>query len=158
MPQDDVLLPTLTVAESLHYMALLRLPATLTPDQVQARVWGVIRELGLEHVAGARVGGSLAGGRGISGGERRRTTIGMELVSDPAVLVLDEPTSGLDSFAALNLMCTLKSVSVLACAGAVGGRPRGGLVWPSVGSAREATRCVASAAPPARRWLAAGGW
>ena len=64
-------------------------------------------ELGLLHVAGSQVGGS-AGIRGVSGGERRRVTIGMELVSGPSLLILDEPSTGLDSHTALNLMHTLK--------------------------------------------------
>ncbi len=68
---------------------------------------GVLEELGLQHVAGSQVGGT-SGIRGISGGERRRVTIGMELVIDPSILILDEPTSGLDSFTAVNLMTTLK--------------------------------------------------
>ena len=54
--------------------------------------------------------GGASGIRGISGGERRRVTIGMELVIDPAILVLDEPTSGLDSYTALSLMSSLKTV------------------------------------------------
>ena len=72
---------------------------------------GVLEELGLQAVAGSQVGGT-SGIRGISGGERRRVTIGMELVIDPSILVLDEPTSGLDSFTAVNLMTTLKQVLV----------------------------------------------
>ena len=72
---------------------------------------GVLEELGLQAVAGSQVGGT-SGIRGISGGERRRVTIGMELVIDPSILVLDEPTSGLDSFTAVNLMTTLKQVRV----------------------------------------------
>ena len=82
---------------------------------MQARVDGVLYELGLEHVAGSQVGGS-SGIRGISGGERRRVTIGMELVIDPSILVLDEPTSGLDSYTAVNLMTTLKQVCAPASA------------------------------------------
>ncbi len=70
---------------------------------------GVLEELGLQHVAGSQVGGS-SGIRGVSGGERRRVTIGMELVIDPSIIILDEPTSGLDSFTAVNLMTTLKQV------------------------------------------------
>ena len=67
----------------------------------------MLAELGLVAVAGSQVGGS-SGIRGVSGGERRRVTIGMELVIDPSILVLDEPTSGLDSYTAVNLMQTLK--------------------------------------------------
>ncbi len=70
----------------------------------------MLGELGLGSVAGAQVGGS-SGIRGVSGGERRRVTIGMELVIDPAILILDEPTSGLDSYTAVNLMLTLKQAS-----------------------------------------------
>ncbi|CAK0784412.1 hypothetical protein CVIRNUC_007616 [Coccomyxa viridis] len=110
VPQFDFLLPTLTVAETLRYSALLRLPKDTQGAEVQARVEGVLEELGLQHVAGSQVGGS-SGIRGISGGERRRVTIGMELVIDPSILILDEPTSGLDSFTAVNLMTTLKQVA-----------------------------------------------
>ena len=110
VPQFDFLLPTLTVAETLRYSALLRLPASTPPADIAARVAATIEELGLTHVSGAQVGGS-SGIRGVSGGERRRVTIGMELVIDPAIIVLDEPTSGLDSHTALNLMVTLKAVA-----------------------------------------------
>lgn len=69
----------------------------------------MLEELGLAGVANSQVGGS-GGVRGVSGGERRRAAIGMELVIDPAVLLLDEPTSGLDSFTALKFMQSLKAV------------------------------------------------
>lgn len=87
--------------------------------EVQAAVASVVGELGLAHVAGSRVGGR-SGIRGISGGERRRVTIAMELVTEPAVLVLDEPTSGLDSYTALNLMRTMKQVGTAAGGGGQG--------------------------------------
>ena len=110
VPQFDFLLPTLTVAETLRYSAQLRLPATTPANELNARVASTLEELGLSHVASSQVGGS-SGIRGVSGGERRRVTIGMELVIDPSIVVLDEPTSGLDSHTALNLMVTLKSVA-----------------------------------------------
>ena len=110
VPQFDFLLPTLTVAETLRYSAQLRLPATTPAKDLNARVASTLEELGLSHVASSQVGGS-SGVRGVSGGERRRVTIGMELVIDPSIVVLDEPTSGLDSHTALNLMVTLKSVA-----------------------------------------------
>lgn len=110
VPQSDVLIPSLTVQESLRYSALLRLPLESTPTEVSLRIDLVLDELGLRHVADSQVGGS-GRIRGISGGERRRVTIGMELVTDPAILVLDEPSSGLDSFTALSLMRTLRQVA-----------------------------------------------
>ena len=76
---------------------------------MQERVDRVLEELGLCDVAGTQVGG-VSSIRGVSGGERRRVTIGMELVTEPSCLVLDEPTSGLDSFTALHLMQSLAQV------------------------------------------------
>jgi ABC-type multidrug transport system ATPase subunit/ABC-type multidrug transport system permease subunit len=110
VPQADTLIPTLTVAECVRYSALLRLPRNTPIDQVHYRVAGVLEELGLSHVADSPVGGS-GNIRGVSGGERRRVTIGMELVTDPAIIVLDEPTSGLDSYTAINLIRSLRTVA-----------------------------------------------
>ncbi|KAK9011419.1 hypothetical protein V6N11_044270 [Hibiscus sabdariffa] len=70
------------------------------------RVKSLIQELGLEHVAVARVGDDRV--RRISGGERRRVSIGVDVVHDPKVLILDEPTSGLDSTSALQIIDMLK--------------------------------------------------
>ncbi|GLC52605.1 hypothetical protein PLESTB_000648300 [Pleodorina starrii] len=120
--QSDVLPPSLTVSECIGYSAALRLAAGTPPEEVKARVAAVVSELGLERVASSLVGvgsGAAGGGaagtgaaaRGISGGERRRVTIGMELVISPRLLVLDEPTSGLDSWAASNLMQTCHAVA-----------------------------------------------
>jgi ABC-type multidrug transport system ATPase subunit/ABC-type multidrug transport system permease subunit len=108
--QDCTLLPTLSVEECVRYSALLRLPRGTSAPEVATVVSNVITELGLTKVAGSLVGGG-SGIRGVSGGERRRITIAMELVINPAILVLDEPTSGLDSFTAYNMMSTLKSVA-----------------------------------------------
>ncbi|KAL4534698.1 hypothetical protein Ndes2526A_g05580 [Nannochloris sp. 'desiccata'] len=110
VPQADTLIPTLTVAECVRYSALLRLPRSTPIDQVHSRVARVLGELGLSHVADSPVGGS-GNIRGVSGGERRRVTIGMELVTDPSIIVLDEPTSGLDSYTAINLIRSLRTVA-----------------------------------------------
>lgn len=111
VPQADYLIPSLTVAECVRYSAQLRLPRDTPAAVVHARVARVLAELGLRHVADAYVGG--AGQiRGVSGGERRRVSIGMELVTNPSIIVLDEPTSGLDSYTAVNLMKTLREVAV----------------------------------------------
>lgn len=106
--QDDALFPLLTVEETLMYSALLRLQGGRR--EAIRRVKVLMRELGLEHVAGTRIGGGSDGG--ISGGERRRVSIGAELVHDPAVIFIDEPTSGLDSASALYLMLLLKAMVV----------------------------------------------
>lgn len=96
VPQDDALFPMLTVEESLLYSARLRLRAA-PPGAAEARARELMAELGLRHVAGSRVAS-------VSGGERRRVSIGVDLVHDPAVLLLDEPTSGLDSGSALHIV------------------------------------------------------
>jgi ABC-type multidrug transport system ATPase subunit len=110
VPQADPLIPTLTVQECVRYSALLRLPRDTPAGEINARVEGVLGELGLTHVADSQVGGS-GRIRGISGGERRRVTIAMELVTDPSIIVLDEPTSGLDSFNCSRLLRSLRHVA-----------------------------------------------
>lgn len=94
--QDDCLFSTLTVRECIEYSALLRLSAHLTEEAKQVRVDQVLDELNLEHIADCKIGQvGDSQRRGISGGERRRVSIGMELVTHPHILFLDEPTSGL---------------------------------------------------------------
>ncbi|KAF8377093.1 hypothetical protein HHK36_030466 [Tetracentron sinense] len=105
--QKDTLFPLLTVEETLMFSAKLRL--RLPPSELVSRVKSLIQELGLEHVAGTRVGDDRV--RGISGGERRRVSIGVEVVHDPSVLILDEPTSGLDSTSALQIINMLKTMA-----------------------------------------------
>ncbi|KAF5960600.1 hypothetical protein HYC85_001809 [Camellia sinensis] len=95
--QKDTLFPLLTVEETLMFSAKLRL--RLPQSQLSSKVKSLIQELGLSHVAAARVGDDRV--RGISGGERRRVSIGVDVIHDPKVLILDEPTSGLDSTSAL---------------------------------------------------------
>ncbi|KAJ1560947.1 hypothetical protein HK405_005440 [Cladochytrium tenue] len=108
--QEDLLLSTMTVRETLLFSAELRLPESTTAAQRASRVDAVLADLGLTHVAGSRIGG-FGGKRGISGGERRRVSIGVELVTNPPVLLLDEPTSGLDSYNALSVMRTLTDLA-----------------------------------------------
>ncbi|KAL0733068.1 hypothetical protein Bca4012_009278 [Brassica carinata] len=102
--QKDTLFPLLTVEETLLFSAKLRLK--LPGEELRSRVKSLVRELGLEAVATARVGDDSV--RGISGGERRRVSIGVEVIHDPKVLILDEPTSGLDSTSALQIIDMLK--------------------------------------------------
>ena len=79
--QDDSHLVELTVRETLTYSALLRLPANLTYNEKLARVEEVLSDLGLRNVANTKVGGGYV--RGVSGGERRRVSIGVQLLKDP---------------------------------------------------------------------------
>lgn len=107
--QDDRLISFLTVRESLMFVAKLKLPKTFTPQQIEQRVDSVIAELGLKHVADSTVGNAEK--RGLSGGERRRVSIGIQLLIMPSIVLLDEPTSGLDSFTANNIVQTLSKLT-----------------------------------------------
>ncbi|XP_066574197.1 broad substrate specificity ATP-binding cassette transporter ABCG2 [Amia ocellicauda] len=107
--QDDVVMGTLTVRENFQFSAALRLPSSVSEKEKQHKVNQVIKELGLTKVADSRVGNQMI--RGISGGERKRTNIGMELIIDPPVLFLDEPTTGLDASTANSVLLLLKRMS-----------------------------------------------
>lgn len=90
--QDDILSETLTVKENLMFSANLRLPRTIDSKAKTNIVNLVISQLELEKCADSKIGSQS--NRRVSGGERKRTNIGMELVLSPTVLLLDEPTSG----------------------------------------------------------------
>lgn len=107
--QDDVLYPHLSVLETLTYAALLRLPKNLSLEEKVEQAELIIVELGLSKCRNSIVGGPLI--RGVSGGERKRVSIGQEMLVNPSLLLLDEPTSGLDSTTALRLMATLKGLA-----------------------------------------------
>ncbi|CAM6126893.1 unnamed protein product [Calypogeia fissa] len=97
--QEDHLFPFLTVTETLMFAAEVRLPTTLSRLEKADRVRALVMQLGLEHCAQTYVGDQKR--RGISGGEKRRVSIGVDIIHGPALLFLDEPTSGLDSTSAL---------------------------------------------------------
>ncbi|KAM6949243.1 broad substrate specificity ATP-binding cassette transporter ABCG2 [Aplochiton taeniatus] len=107
--QDDVVMGTLTVRENFRFSAALRLPSSIKQKEKEEKINRLIKELGLTKVADSRVGTQLI--RGISGGERKRTNIGMELIIDPSVLFLDEPTTGLDASTANSVLLLLKRMS-----------------------------------------------
>ncbi|KAF4805017.1 ATP-binding cassette sub-family G member 2 [Turdus rufiventris] len=107
--QDDVVMGTLTVRENLQFSAALRLPKSVKEKEKNERVNQVIKELGLSKVADSKVGTQFT--RGVSGGERKRTNIGMEIITDPAILFLDEPTTGLDASTANAVLLLLKRMS-----------------------------------------------
>ncbi|KAJ1650668.1 FAD-dependent urate hydroxylase [Dispira simplex] len=100
--QEDTLMPTLTVYETILYSALLRLPRDMSRAAKQARVLETLHELDIMHIKDSRIGNATT--RGISGGEKRRVSIACELVTSPSILFLDEPTSGLDAYNAYNVV------------------------------------------------------
>jgi ABC-type multidrug transport system ATPase subunit len=107
--QQDILLPTLTVRETLMYAADLRLPSSVSRVERKQLVEEVILELGLKEAADTRIGNHAH--KGCSGGEKRRTSIGVQLLSNPSLLWLDEPTTGLDSTSAYQVVKTLQSLA-----------------------------------------------
>lgn len=100
--QEEVMIPTLTVYETILYSALLRLPRTMSKTAKKFRVMEVMQELNIDGIKDAKIG--QPGARSISGGERRRVAIACELVTSPSILFLDEPTSGLDAYNAFNVV------------------------------------------------------
>jgi len=108
--QDDALFALSTVKETLSMVARLRMPE-LSSLERDHRVKEVIGMLGLSPVANSVVGSDMPGQRGISGGERKRVHLGLELLHKPKLIFADEPTSGLDSFQAQNVMQTLKELA-----------------------------------------------
>jgi ABC-type multidrug transport system ATPase subunit len=102
--QEDTLLPTLTVHETILTSALLRLPRDMGSVVKEQRVVEVMQQLGIYHIKDQLIGSEEGSGRGISGGEKRRVGIACELVTSPSILFLDEPTSGLDAFNAFNVV------------------------------------------------------
>lgn len=106
---DDSLLPYLTVRENLHFAAGLRLPKHLTKQEKLRRAESVMLKMGLRDCADNLVGSDLV--KGISGGEKRRVTIGIQILTEPRVLMLDEPTSGLDAFTACSIIDVLRGLA-----------------------------------------------
>lgn len=107
--QQDILIPTLTCRETLMYAAEFKLPKLTSKKERCALVHELILELGLKECADTIVGDNHR--KGLSGGEKRRLSVALQLVSNPAVLFLDEPTTGLDSYNAYLLCITLKRVA-----------------------------------------------
>ena len=98
--QDDVLLGSMTPRELFVFACRMR--TTLTGIEIERRVESLVKALKLDECIDTMVGTELI--KGISGGERKRTSIGYELITNPSLLFLDEPTSGLDSFTALSII------------------------------------------------------
>ena len=104
VPQDDVVHPELTVATALSYASELRFPSDVPREERLGRVETVIDELGLAERHDVRIGS-------LSGGQRKRTSVGLELLTQPSLLFLDEPTSGLDPGLERSLMELLRRLA-----------------------------------------------
>ncbi|XP_078166988.1 ABC transporter G family member 11-like [Carex rostrata] len=107
--QDDTLIGTLTVREMISYSARLRLSNKMSREEKRALVEGTITEMGLQDCADTVIGNWHL--RGVSGGEKRRVSIALEILMRPRLLFLDEPTSGLDSASAFFVTQTLRALA-----------------------------------------------
>ena len=108
VPQDDIVHPELTVWEAIKYSAQFRLPSDYSEEEIDRRVEQTVRDLGLEQVKHLEIGRPER--KVLSGGQRKRVNIALELVTDPAIMFLDEPTSGLaadDTVALIDLLAGL---------------------------------------------------
>lgn len=106
---DDALLPSLTVRETLRFAAGLRLPSFMSTEEKYQRAEEVLLKMGLKDCADNLIGSDLI--KGVSGGEKRRVSIAVQVLTDPRVLLLDEPTSGLDAFTASSIMEVLQGLA-----------------------------------------------
>ena len=107
VPQDDILHSQLSVREALYFTAKLR--TDLRDDEIQARITQVLSDLNIEDIGDRLIGSPER--KVISGGQRKRVNIAMELLSDPSVLFLDEPTSGLSSYDAEQVVKLLRKLA-----------------------------------------------
>ncbi|PIA26628.1 hypothetical protein AQUCO_09100058v1 [Aquilegia coerulea] len=107
--QDDQLFPMLTVFETFMFAAEVRLPPSISGAEKKRRVFELLEQLGLQTATHTYIGDE--GRRGVSGGERRRVSIGIDIIHKPSVLFLDEPTSGLDSTSAYSVVEKVKDIA-----------------------------------------------
>jgi ABC-type multidrug transport system ATPase subunit/pSer/pThr/pTyr-binding forkhead associated (FHA) protein len=108
VPQDDIVHPELTVADALRFSARLRLPAGTPPLELQKLIIQTMDQLGLREHAGKPIAR-------LSGGQRKRVSVGAELLAKPSILFLDEPSSGLDPATEFKLMEVLRDLADTGC-------------------------------------------
>eukprot|EP00536_Pseudo-nitzschia_multiseries_P004086 jgi/Psemu1/187311/e_gw1.66.61.1 len=110
VPQEDIMLRELSVEENIQHSAFMRLPASMSREKKLERVYQVMESLDLLRIRNSVIGDEIV--RGISGGQRKRVNVAMELVADPSLLALDEPTSGLDSTTSASLCEVLSDLAL----------------------------------------------
>ncbi|KAI4299113.1 hypothetical protein L6164_032603 [Bauhinia variegata] len=108
--QDDAMLHTLTTGEAVYYSAQLQFPDSMPKAEKKERAEITIREMGLQDAINTRIGGWTS--KGLSGGQKRRLSICIEILTRPRLLFLDEPTSGLDSAASYYVMSRIASLNL----------------------------------------------
>ncbi|MGV3531477.1 MAG: FHA domain-containing protein [Chthoniobacteraceae bacterium] len=108
VPQEDIVHPELTVTQALHFSARLRLAASTPPSEMQKLIVQTLTQLGLRERADHPI-------HRLSGGQRKRVSVGVELLAKPPVLFLDEPSSGLDPATEFQLMELLRDLADTGC-------------------------------------------
>eukprot|EP00439_Symbiodinium_sp_Y106_P048645 s4315_g6.t1 len=110
---DDVVHEGLTVRENIYYSAAKRMPRGTRASRLRAITNDVLQVLQLESRQNLLVGNRVRTGEGLSGGQKKRVNVGIELAACPTILFLDEPTSGLDATASLMIVQQLKRMARL---------------------------------------------
>ena len=109
VPQDDIIFPQLTVFESLYFTAKLRLPPDTRDEEIREKIDDILEKLEIQQTRDVIIGDAVK--KGISGGQRKRVNLAMELITEPSLLFLDEPTSGLASEDTINVMNLLRRLA-----------------------------------------------